>query len=267
MKVVHLDSICVVNNDGCERNLAINLARNIPWVSAQPERTGKLAIVAAGPSVPDYLNEIREFENIWAINGAYDYLLSKGITPTGFVGVDPLPGLVDYITRAHRDTTFYISAICDPSVFDALKDHSVMMWFPEQKDIGFPDGTNSVSGGTTAVTRAPFVADMLGFRDITVFGADSSFKGSRYCYKEGTYPEDSKAPILKIQTNGEGPFYSELSLAKQVAQIMILVLYPWGRGHQKLKVRCDGLMAAYMRAPMETDAEDELELCEPVSAS
>lgn len=264
MKVTHLESQCVVSDEDCGRNLKLALARGLPICKEMPAREDKVAIVAAGPSVPDFLEDIRKFTNIWAINGAYNYLRSVGIVPNGFVGVDPLPGLAAYVKGADPSTTFYLSGLCDDAVFETLKDNKVELWFPYQDAVPTLKDFPLIQGGTTAVTRAPFVAKFLGFRDMTVFGVDSSFKVhkyispneliiSRYCYPDGTFADDSKAQLVNpVICNGEGPFYTEECLLKQISQLGVMV------SHQTwdvdFKIRCGGLMAAYMRAPMETDA-------------
>jgi len=246
--ITHLDSQCVVSSEDCERNLRSALARNLPLCSEQPERIGKLAVVGSGPSVRGYLDELRGWPGeIWAINGAYNFLQDNGIVPHGFVGVDPLPGLADYLRRPNEKTTFYLSGLCDPATFDALDGHKVKLWFPEQLSVNYPQGLWLVGGGTTALTRAPFLSRMLGWRDLTIYGADSSFeRGKRYAYRDGTYAEDSKAPINSVSINGEGPFDTELCLLKQVSQLGVIAMY----FTSKIEIKCGGLMDAYLRAPV-----------------
>lgn len=241
-----LDSQCVVSSEGCEQNMRSALSRGLPLCTPQPERTDRLAIVGSGPSVRDYLDELMGYENVWACNGAYGYLLSQGVVPNGFLGVDPLPGLAQYVGKAHPRTTFYLSALCDPEVFDALDGFNIEVWFPEQTGVKFPAGHWMIPGGTTGLTRAPFLARMLGFRDITIYGADSSAEAGRYCYEHGTYNEDTKAPLNPVMINGEGPFWCELSMLKQISQFGVIAQL-----HPEWKFRCGGLLAAFLRAPMQ----------------
>ncbi len=263
MATTLLESHCVVSSDGCERNLVNVLARGLPLCKEQPERPDRLAIVAAGPSVPAFLDEIRTFEHIWAVNGAYNWLLDQGIIPTGFVGGDPLPGLAGYLTRASKKTTFYMSGLCDPSVFDILRDHDVRLWMPVQDTVPDAKGLPLIGGGTTVVTRAPFLGRFLGFADQTMYGVDSSFlitpdgKIHRYCYDHGTYPEDSVAPLNWPVIDGKGPFPTEMCLMKQVSVLGVMSTHQtWG---VDFKIRCMGLMKAYLDAPLENDATEEVE--------
>jgi hypothetical protein len=247
----HLDSQCVVSSEECTANLHRVLSRDYPRCEPAPERTDKLAIVGSAPSVLEHLAELRGWPGeIWAINGAYNFLQDHGVVAQGFIGVDPLPGLAEYVQRAQPQTTFYLSGLCDLAVFDRLDGFPVRVWFPEQMSVGYPEGLWLVGGGTTAITRAPFLARMLGFRDITIYGADSSFSDGRYCYQHGTYGEDSIAPINRVMVNGEGPFDTEICLLKQVSQLGVIALYWDG----DLKFKCGGLLDAYLRAPVVTDA-------------
>ena len=116
----------------------------------------------------------------------------------------------------------------------------------ETEGVEYPPDQWVIGGGTTALTRAPYLGLLQGFRDITVFGCDSSFdNGEVYCYRHGTFVTDNAQPHIWISANGEGPFETTIDMAKQVPQLYVL--------HQKfdgkLKLRCGGLMAAFMRAP------------------
>ncbi len=244
-------STCVVNKAGRDVNLASCQRRGLPRVQQLPERKDPLAIVCSGPSVREYLDELRSWPgDIWAINGAYHYLLKQGIVPGGFFGMDPLPGLTPYVEQAHRDTIFYICSICDPSVFDVLSGRNVQTWNPDGDGMKYPPDQWTIGGGTTAVTRAPYLGLLQGFRDITLFGVDSSFEnGEPYCYRHGTYECDIDNVRQWVCANNEGPFETELGLMKQVSQLNILRKKFDG----KLKFRCEGLLAAFMRAPEVTD--------------
>jgi hypothetical protein len=249
MKLIHLDSRCVVNDDGCALNLKSALARGLPTCTPQPERSGRLAVVGAGPSVRDYLDELSGYDEVWAVNGAYEYLLEQNIFPQGFVALDPLPGLAHYVKRAHQNTVHYISLMCDPSVFDALGGFQVMTWIPAQDvtSLVFPPGSYLVPGGTTALTRTPALAKMLGWRDVTIYGADCSFdEQSRYVYPHGKFKEDSTDTVIPVMCNDEGPFYSEEALLKQASQLGVLSQTK----AIKLSFRCGGLLDAHLRAPM-----------------
>lgn len=255
LKARELTSVCVVDVEGRKSNLASVLARGLPVVDRLPERDGPLAIVASGPSVREHLDELKTWPGeVWAINGAYDYLLDQGIVPQGFFALDPLAGLVDYVQRPNKATTFFLASTCDASVFDALKDHDVKLFHPAADDMQYPDGW-VIGGGTTALTRVPYLGILRGFREIVLFGADSSYDGRPYCYEWGRYPLDINVPTMWVEINDEGPFETEIGLLKQVSQMG--VLHDKFKG--KLKFRCGGLMAAFLRAPIMDDSIIDVE--------
>jgi hypothetical protein len=250
-----LESICVVDAGGRQENLDKVLALGLPSVEKQPARAGQLAIVASGPSVRDYLDELRTWPGeIWAINGAYDYLLDEGIVPHGFFAIDPLPGLADYVQRARPETTFLVASTCDPSVFEALEGSKVKIFHPYADDVTYPEGAGMIGGGTTSVTRAPYLALVEGWRDIVLFGCDSSYQGGEYCYQWGRYATDIDAPKFWFEINGEGPFETEIGLMKQISQMGVII----EKFRGMLKIRCGGLMAAFLRAPMADPSQFEV---------
>ncbi len=263
MKVKLLESHCIVDVAGRASNLKANLARGLPLLmEALPEREGSLAIVGSGPSVsdPDVYKRFLDWPGeVWAINGAYDYLLSVGVLPDGFFGIDPLPQLTEYLRNAQKETTFYMASTCDPEAIGVLDGFKVKLWHACGEDSSFfPKGHRLIYGGTTAVTRAPFLAHALGWRDITLFGVDSSYtETDQYCYEWGSYSTDIAEVTIPVHINGEN-FLSELGLLKQVAQLGTM-LQNFNLVRKKmLKIHGAGLIGAYMRAPVLDDSTLEL---------
>lgn len=264
-----MESHCVVDQDGRVANLKANLARGLPVIQhCQDEKEGSLAIVGSGPSLADIVDKLREWDGeIWAINGAYDFLLEHDVVPEGFFGIDPLPGLTEYVQNAQSETTFYLASTCDPSIFDALADHKVqLIHFASEDNSIYPEGSKVVMGGTTSVTRAPFVGVALGWRDIHLFGVDGSYtsKGP-YCYHWGSYKEDIKEKVIPVMIDGEGPFYSEVGLLKQITQLGFM-LTMFNQKRKILTIDPAGLMGAFMRSPMLDDSKIEVVPNEPPAA-
>jgi len=217
---------------------------------------GALAIGGSAPSVLEHLDDLRAWPGeIWAINGAYDFLLSQGIVAHGFVGLDPVPGLVDYVRNARPETTFFISSVCDPGVFDALSDQHVWLWHSKMADLDYPPDARIVGGGTTCLTRAPFLANMLGWRDMTIFGADSSYgEAGFYCYRHGMFPEDTNKDRILVNVDGT-VFETELQMMKQVSQLSAMKDFLNEQIPGQLKFRCGGLLAAFLNSPERPLAE------------
>jgi hypothetical protein len=182
---------------------------------------------------------------IWAVNGAYRYLLEQGIKVHAFIGLDPVPGLKEYVEKREGHTSFLMASACDPGVFEELEDEDVWLWHSKQGDFPYPEGTQVVSGGTTCLTRAPFLAHMLGWRNIVVYGADSSFEQSAYCYEQGTFKEDTTNPRFEVEINGQ-VFVTETNMLKQVSVLGVMQ----GMFNGLLTFRCGGLLKAFLESPM-----------------
>lgn len=247
-----IPSHCIVDNDGCRRNVESALRRNLPACGWGPKRAGQLAIVGSGPSVRDHLEELRAWPGeVWATNGAYRYLLDNGIVPHVFVGLDPVPGLKEYVEGRHDNTAFLMSSVCDPCVFDELESADVYVWHSKQGDFPYPDGAQVVGGGTTCLTRMPYLAHMLGWRDMTMFGADSSFTDRDYCY-DFAFAENTQQPKFPVEVDGK-VFVSELALLKQVSVLGVMQTLFKGN----LRFKCGGLLDAFLKSPIRNPGDFE----------
>lgn len=241
-----IEGRCILDDEACAANVRSALARGLRVCGWAPKRTGRLAIVGSAPSVLDHLDELRSWPGeIWAVNGAYRFLLEKGIVAHAFVGLDPVPGLKEYVETRDARTTFLMSSVCDPSVFDELSTApDVWLWHSKAAAMPYPEGSSVVGGGTTCLTRAPFLAHMMGWRDIVMFGADSSFSERTYCYDHG-FAEDTKQDRFEVQI-GDRVFVTELSMLKQVPALGVMQQMFNGL----LTFKCGGLLDAYLNSPV-----------------
>src|SRR6185369_13032413 len=118
--------------DATERQANIDYAGrlSLPRVHWRKKRKGRVAIVASGPSVTDYVDCLKGFDGeIWGINRAFEWMRHRGIKPTGFIGVDPEWFLVEAIPNPPEDATYYIASQVNPKVFEHLKGRKVKLWF------------------------------------------------------------------------------------------------------------------------------------------
>jgi hypothetical protein len=80
------------------------------------------------------------------------------------------------------------------SVFDHLAGKNVKLWFPADDQVKYPFGAAWVYGGTTCLGRAPNLAYLQGYREVHIFGCDSSFTDRSHVYGDrgeipaGTFP-------------------------------------------------------------------------------
>lgn len=137
-----------------------------------------IAIVGGGPSVANYIDEIKKFRTIIACGSAHDYLRQQGIVPSYCTVCDPDPISADYLNLAHPETKFLISTGCDEKVFEVLKDKPIVMWHCHSDEYSeelakLEKDYQAVGGGCTVGLRSISIAILLGYSNLHLFGFDS----------------------------------------------------------------------------------------------
>ena len=153
----------------------------IPFNSLIGKKCGAVAIVGSGPSLKTNWQELREFKgDIIACNAACQFLLEKGITPTYMFCFDADPLVLEFFTP-HKDITYLMASRCVPDAFERVKGCKLVIWHAagdtHLQDILEKKGKMEpmVVGGSAAVTRALVLAMPMGYKDIHIYGGDSSF--------------------------------------------------------------------------------------------
>lgn len=155
-------------------------------------RMGRAIIIGGAPSIKEHLEEIRALSldpdnMLFAVNWSHTWLLNNGIVPHAcvFFEIDAEPDST--LKSAHPDVTYYICSHCHNKTFDELKNFKRVLWHSPpnseaERVVGEElfQGSNLVGGGIGTFTRTLTIALHLGFRNIELFGVDSS------------YPDDSK---------------------------------------------------------------------------
>lgn len=177
-----LNAVCVADLSERQRQIDATLARGLPlWQPATAESDVPLAVVGSGPSVGDHLDEIRAFPGpVWAVNGAFGYLMSVGVTPTAFVSCDPLPAIADYVWPVER-VAYLLASVCHSAVFDKLDGARVEVWHCAAGN-DFPSGSVVIGGGPFTSHRAVSLGYAAGHRKIHLWGVDSSYRETEYVY-------------------------------------------------------------------------------------
>jgi hypothetical protein len=217
------------------------VARNLPRVITRKRRKGKVAVVASGPSVADYVDVLKDWDGeIWGINRAFEWMRHRGIKPTGFLGIDPEWFLVECIPNIPEDATYYLAAQVHPGVFDYLKDRNVKLWFMADGQVKLPRDAHLIYGGSTCLGRAPNLAYALGYRDVHIFGGDSSYTDKQYVHGDAIPANWCPAQI------GDRMFKTQRNLIQQASE-MVEQMVEWSRGDDPLSVTLygDGLMQAW----------------------
>lgn len=186
-----------------------NISRGLPLFIEQPANTGEAIIVAGGPSLEDTLTNLRMHHDrggvIFALNGVHDYLIERGIVPEFHVMLDARRENVRFVRKPHKEVTYLMAAQCHPDVFDALDGFNVTVWAanlesPEQEQAlaaKFPNiPLMLVGGGATVGLKTMNLAFLWGFRRMSLYGMDSSYRGDEnHAYRQDLNDRESRMTI------------------------------------------------------------------------
>ena len=225
------------------KNLANSLRRGLPILDVGPPLPQSVAVVGGGPSIALEVEALKSWQGfIVAINGAHDWLLDHGITPDGMIVLDPQACMVRYLDRANEHTTYLVASCCAPEVFDRLKGKRVVLWHAMQGE-QVPDAPGYfIWGGPTAMSRAPHLMHMFGFRDIHLFGADSSVGSSgTHAYSHPLSRLEAQIPVRC----GEQIFITDTGMAMQAEWLYRAVQE--APADTKITIRGAGLASAIVR--------------------
>lgn len=186
-----------------------NLKRELPVFRPIESHHGQAVIVGGGPSLKENLPKLRFLisrgAQVFAVNGAHDWLIERGIVPNFHVLVDAKQGNVTFVQKPHKDVCYLIAAQCHPDVFDALEGQNVVQWVayitgiePILEACGKP--MVAVGGGGTVGLKTLAMAHLWGFRKVALFGFDSSYRGNdNHAYPQ---PMNDAETILDVTCYG-----------------------------------------------------------------
>lgn len=240
---------CTSDAEKRNANVAAALERGLPTIERHTAHDRPLAIVGGGPSVVDDLEELRGYSDIWCVNGALDWLVERGITPTGYVVIDPEPIMAKFLQNPPRATTYYVGSVCHPDTFDALAGRNVVLFHPLMDDMPVVDGRAVIGGGPTVLTRAPQLAYRYGYRDVNLYGADSSYEGDAHHVYDA--PRD---PTVRVQL--EGVVYESCGVFLHQVAYFQQIFHWFNSKGAKFSIHGRGLGPAILRAPIHEDPND-----------
>lgn len=250
-KVFDID--CVLEPEERQKHIDSAVARRLRVVVKRKERKGKVAIVASGPSATDYVDMLKSWDGeIWAINRAFEWLRHRGVTPTGFLGIDPEWFLVECLPNIPEDATYYLAAQVHPGVFDRLKDRDVRLWYMADDQVKLPWGAYPIYGGSTCLSRAPNLAWALGYREVHVFGGDSSFTHKTHVHGGELPPNTMDARV------GDESYKTTRAMMAQAVEF-VEQMPEWARMNPPLSVSVygEGLMPALVADAMKSGGYEQ----------
>lgn len=200
--------LLIVSNTAQERvarNVAYACTLDLPWLDYS-NRDGALCIVGGGPSLADDIDELRNRQKngqkIWALNGCARYLLENGIDVDAQIILDGRAENIGFIMPV---ASYFIASQCDREIFDAVKGRNVTLFHANTEGIADVIPANGkplhlISGGSTVGLNTMAIAYTQGYRDIHLFGYDSSYADGHHAYPQPL--NDSDIP-LDVSVEGE----------------------------------------------------------------
>lgn len=208
--------------------------------------SGAVAVVGSGPSLKENWKDLRDSGvPILACNAACQFLLERGVTPKYMFCFDADPLTHEFFTPGtlSKDTTYLIASRISTKVWEMLEGYKVVCWHSagdkniqtilEKHGLMEP----MITGGSAAVTRAMILVQPIGFKEIHLWGADSSFSREDTHIRQSTTVERR----IKIMVN-KREFETAPWMCQQAEDFKILVPNFQRLYGMKVIVHGDGLI-------------------------
>lgn len=221
--------------------------------------TGAVSIVGSGPSLKETWQDIPKVNGkIIACNASASFLWERGLTPDYAMCFDADKLAEPFFKNPHKDVTYLIASRCHPIVYENLKDRKVIVWHAkgdlniEKLLAKHRKMEPMVGGGGAAVTRTMFISQVMGFKRLHLWGADSSYRkgvGDTHIGKSTT-----EERYLQVMCNNK-VFDTTPWMASQAEDFKALVPALQRIG-LKISVHGDGLIPTLAKA-MNLDVDGE----------
>lgn len=225
-----------------------NIERDVHWLKQGEPKNRPLAIVAGGPSLNDYWQELVALDaDVMALNGAYQFMLDRWKAPEYFMLLDARPQNVDFVRRTDEDTVHLIAAQCHPDIFDALLGDKVVLYLTTldyaREDTAHIDKPKTLIAGSVGTVgfKALCMAYALGYRELHLFGYDSSYAQTHHAFPQ---PLNDNVNTIDVHLSDGRQFITTPSFAHQAAE------FPWFASGMvrhygmQIDLHCKGLLPA-----------------------
>jgi hypothetical protein len=204
------------------------------WLDRYQAHSGVALLVSAGPTLAEFLPDIKTKQEagavVFAVKHALPKLKAAGIRPDFVVVLDPRPvegtsthGVVrtELFDCADSQDRFLFATMTHPSVREFLeaKGSTLLGWHAHTQGLveaKLPELKTGlvIGGGTCSATRMPMLAYTMGFRRLEFYGFD-------FFYPRDTDPKKLKQELIEIGI-GQGARYKFLTTGELVAAMQDL---------------------------------------------
>lgn len=254
-----LDSICNTDREKLFANVTASCSRDLPWYDLAEPHDGHAVIVGGGSSLKDTVGEIAQRfdagQSLWAVNGSAAWLRwEHHMRPHFHVIADARPENAAFVAKPAWGTNHLIASQCDPALFDALAKFKVTLWHsgaPGIADLLKDEKARPVhliGGGSTAGLSAMVLAFGLGYRNLHLYGFDSSVaEEGHHAYAQ----KGNDSDLIVDAIGGNRRFRAAPWMVQQAEEFCSLARYLADEGCM-ITVAGDGLLPHLARQMMET---------------
>jgi SAM-dependent methyltransferase len=245
------DLEAVANTKDVSENIRYACSLKHPWLPLKSAHSGRAVICAGGPSIKQCFEAITGHNApIFAVNGTANLLSDNGVLVDYQIILDARPGNVDFVKRPMA-LKYLVASQCDRLIFDALKERNVTVFHMNTLDVldAIPESNkpiNLISSGSTVGLAAMALAYTLGFRNIHLYGYDSSFGESHHAYPQAS----NDADVVIDASVGDRNFKTTPWMVKQAEEFQTLARNLAELGCS-IEVHGDGLLPHVARMMME----------------
>ena len=230
---IHVNPRDCVPKDYIRNNIISNVKTINKWLDKCNGHNITAILVSGGPylNIKELKQTIKNNPNskVICVKHSYPTLLENGIKPWGCVILDPRPitgesthGVIrtELFKKIDPTTNFFIASMTDPSVLEYIRKqtnkicgwHAFTESLREEKErnagvknnqvkileeLGLPEGSTLIVGGTCAAMRSIGILHTLGFRNIHFFGFDCSMREPSAKEKKKTTGAEDEKPQPK----------------------------------------------------------------------
>ncbi len=261
-----------------EEEIKANVRENCAggWTQIAPHETNDFEVMILGgsPSLADFEEEIkqkrRDGVKLVTLNGAYNWCLEHGLTPSATIVVDARLMNARFTKPVVDECKYLLASQCHPSVFEGLPKDRTFIWHtgPEAiKDILDAQYEKwwPVPGGSSVLLRAIPLMRMLGYRKFHLYGCDSclavasaewALTGHGVRHHAYDQPWNNGETVIPVTVTGGRVFYCHAWMIAQAQEMMSLIKV---LGDEiELEIYGDGLLAHILKMGAEMATQEEV---------
>lgn len=249
--------ICNTPDEEIYGNIRANSSKIGSWLKSVPEHDGIAILCGSGPSLGDFLEEIKAKQDhggkVFAMNGSAQFLFDNGIIPDYQVIIDAREQTAELIGPAK---THLFASQVHPVCFDRVP--NAVLWHLQvgniEREFPYYEDEYVLIGGAASVgNTTTCLAFALGYRNLHVYGYDSSHRGGKgHAFHQKMNDGD---PCCHVTFNGK-EFIASLTMKLQAEKFQETARALRESGC-KIEVYGDGLLPEIYRHPKVFLSEQE----------